>query len=211
MKIQIKPNQRVVFQQADLTQHNYAEVPNNSIDLYYTDPPWNDGNVKMFYTILKKQTGVEKVPPAVGVLLRKVFQVAGRKLSPNGILCLECSVDHHELYDEVFATDKDKHNLQIVRKTTQVYDMGKPRPLSAWFFQRKEATPDARTRTLGENQVGLALLKQMLTIFEPKSFLDTSTGLGLLTGEAIRYGVERVYGFELNEGRLAKARGRVGL
>jgi len=54
----------------------------NDCDLTFTDPPWEQGLVKMFETIRYKQTAVERVGNTIDGILNKLFQLA-----PKGKPC----------------------------------------------------------------------------------------------------------------------------
>jgi hypothetical protein len=76
-------------------------------DVIYSDPPWSQGNLKMFYT--KGKLGG---PPLFEVFIRRIAQVA-RNLEIKA-LCLEMGVKQHKeeiaiLEDEGFKTSAIYH------------------------------------------------------------------------------------------------------
>lgn len=190
----------VFFGVADLVKDTYSEIPSGSVDLYYTDPPWNNGNVKMFYTMLKKQTGLQKQPPPVSDLIGSVLRIAENKLSKNGVLIIETTVHEKTAILECVK----KTNLQDAGEYQNYYKMGGViRPYECRVFVRNN--PNDFAGKFKGGMAGFDFLKSAIDLLAPNTFLDTSAGLGLITGEAIKKSVPFVYGFELNSSRLQKA------
>lgn len=190
----------IMLGEADLMQDTYGVIPDRSIDLYYTDPPWNDGNVKMFYTYLKKATGRQPSPPKVSELIDQVLRVAELKLSANGVLVLETTV--HEK-NAIFTAIANHSGLRDLGGYQNIYTMGgHSRPYECRVIVRRS---NNTAYSFQGGKSGFDFLRTTIDTLKPNSFLDTSAGFGLIVGEAIKKSIPKIYGFELNPVRLNRA------
>lgn len=83
---------------------DYAELlDNEKAYILYTDPPWNDGNIKYWYTINKKQTGINHYIPVTYIqLLNKIKEIIDKHV--DGFIFIEGSKYTKDIMENIFNT-----------------------------------------------------------------------------------------------------------
>lgn len=176
--------------------------------IIYTDPPWGEGMMKYWATLLKRHTGRDVVPVTLDGLLGAVFQAAREFCS------------HYLIVENGL---KWRDTIQAAARTAGFYPRmilptvygspSKPLRMEVHAFTRTPLMPfpdeiaDAVTNTHGlatvSNMLGPLIQELWRQGHRSPIVLDPCCGLGTTARAALEHGA-RFYGNELNEVRLSK-------
>lgn len=158
---------------------DYTSFP--EYDIIWCDPPWEDGMVKYFETLNKKQNGkivVNKIDGILDTLFR---------LAHNGKpICVEYSVKGHERLIRI----AEKYNHQYFHTTFAKQDNGSPSVII--FFNTDFILPD--------NIVGYKNTTLGVQGLKAKHVFDPFAGIGRTARAVLKAGAT-YHGSEFNKTR----------
>lgn len=168
-------------------------------DLFYSDPPWGEGNLRYWQTMNYKMNGVERKDVDLVSFLHRVIDVAVTYTKDDAIIFFEYGCRWHDQFKAI----AEGHGLHHICSTEMVY--GSPaRPVMSLVFD-KDGThvPPVGYQESVYHTTGY---KSLLAVMEPfsegkKSILDPCCGLGYTAKFAVDHGLA-FFGNELNEKRL---------
>lgn len=162
------------------------------VDMIYTDPPWNPGNFKMFYThakALQKREYGYFLDVLVGVLARKC---------PNGLVAMDMGIPKIAALDFRLKA----HGYTKLAQNVTEYSGGECLTFigsfrSGWALPHPAKIPGSLK--------GLQVIRHVMGILEQagSTFFDPCCGKLVFAREAMKRGMT-VYGCELNPAKLAR-------
>jgi hypothetical protein len=161
---------------------DYSEFP--EYDILYTDPPWENRMVKVFQTMLKKDTGIVKNHDIVGIL----NQLA-RLSNTNKPVVIEYSQKGVELVIQIMA--------QHGHKYLKTYHCVQKNKMPFVILTFNIDVPIDTTVT------GYNIVTQMLLKTDYKVVFDPFAGIGQ-TKKAVNMAGKSYIGSELNPKRYAQ-------
>jgi hypothetical protein len=174
--------------------------------LVYSDPPWGDGNLKMWYTINQRDNGVERREHTIREYLDQFFGQVAAHTTGDALIWVEYGLRWRgQLLEQAEA-----HGLRQVVRIDICYG-SKPYPHDLHLFARQDPPPlpagyvEAIAGTKGYRTVQRAVEP----LARPDAIiLDPNCGLGYTAQAAVDYGM-RFCGNELNAQRLDRTRKRL--
>ena len=171
--------------------------------LFYSDPPWGQGNIKYWQTLnARMNPGAAKQEIDYPAFLMKIMELAVH--FTTGPVFIEYGV---KWKDDVIAYGA-RAGLQHVAVATPTYNQGLPLHLHLFVtpgFPRPAIGPDY-LNALGMTHGLMTVKTAVMPFIRPgEILLDPCCGLGFSARAAMAYGM-RFYGNELNEARLAVTR-----
>ena len=161
-------------------------------DFTFTDPPWEQGLVKMFETLAHRDAGLERPGNDIDAILKQLFTLA-----PLAPCFVEYSVKGHE---RVIAAGKERGHvhswtLEAVQTT------GKPYVIVA--FNTRMPKPQ-------DTLQGWEFLEKAMEFHKPARVFEPFAGHGQHTRRMVKHGA-RVIASELNPARAQKLKDHFGL
>lgn len=153
-------------------------------DIIWTDPPWENGMVKLFQTMLFKDTG-KVVQHTIDEILNHFFQIADR----NKPIILEYSIRGHEKVLEI--AEHQGHRVSSLNKRIQSVN----RPFLVIVFNS-----DVKISEIGK---GAQIITNTLKTMEGQVVFDPFAGIGF-TAKAVIESGKTYIGSELNAKRYNK-------
>lgn len=160
----------------------WAEFP--QYDIVWTDPPWQNGMVKLFQTMLYKDTG-RVVEHDIDEILNHFFTLADR----NKPIILEYSIRGHEKVLEI----AERHGHRVMSVNERIQSMNRPFLLLVFNSHVK----------ISEIGKGAEIITNTLRGFDAEIVFDPFAGIGFTAKAVINAG--KIYvGSEINEKRYNK-------
>jgi len=153
-------------------------------DWLWCDPPWEQGLVKMFQTMMLKQTG-----KTVDHTIDEILSQLGKLANPNKPLVVEYGVKGVERVEYILKQHGHTHFKTFTRTQTQ-----KDRPYKIVVFN-STITPSMSKGFAGVTETALQ--------YKPKIVFDPFAGIGA-SAKAFRKAGVTYIGSELNPARYAK-------
>ena len=165
--------------------------------IFYSDPPWGDGNLKYWVTMRKKMTGVESAPLSYDALLARIMGLIHHHVS--GHVFIETGCRWGDKVANVFMSA----GLHNVRQHPSVYRSGS-RILPEVIVSAGTA-PNLREAVVAPDIMGVDLVKSVISqVATPGGIaFDPCCGMGYTARGAVYAGME-FRGNEFNAVRLAK-------
>jgi len=189
-----------------------ALMDGDAADIFYSDPPWGQGNLKYWSTINKKMTGQVMEQPPLDDFLNAIFDLAAHYT--QDYLCIEYGCRWLDAIQK-HATDRGFTPLVVV--DIQYRSGAKMLPLHLHVFS-KGGMPlppgyvASVAGTHGYDCIAKAV-KPLAEMVKKKSsdpiIMDPCCGMGYTARCALEFGLD-FRGNELNEKRLAKTIARFG-
>lgn len=161
-------------------------------DMLYTDPPWSDGNVKYFETIMLKQTGIEAPKHSHRELYTHLFTLADTALP----MLVEFSIKGYEPMVEL--AESLGHSLNAISSATYG-----ARPNKSLIMQFNTS------HRIEDNLHGAALVSAAMQLHQPEVVFDPFAGIGFTANIVIKEGFTYT-GSELNPARYERAAKVIG-
>lgn len=170
----------------------------DTADIFYSDPPWGQGNLNYWQTINKRHNGIEPKSIDYNAFLNQIFILAQKYT--KGIIFIEYGI---KWADDV-KNIGEMHGLTHLGVATIKYPSGNkflPHHLHV-FTNNGSNIPVGYLKSI-EGETGI---KGMIKFIQPfsapgKTVLDCCCGLGLTARVTIKLGM-RFLGNELNITRL---------
>ena len=178
-------------------------VGNDKVDIYYTDMPWGDANIKYWHTINKKMNNIEYSTPSYTFedFMRKVFKYAS--MFSRKWVVIECGKRFTETVKRI-AGEFGLYHIATVE--TMYKSGGKLHPMDVVVFRvdkHIELDLSPAYHTHGYKTVKAVFDQLIKHGGEMKSGMDLCCGLGYTARACIENGM-RFIGNELNKKRLKK-------
>jgi len=172
--------------------------------IFYSDPPWGQGNLNYWSTINKRMAGEQVQQPALTAFLHQIAALAARHTTH--VVMIEYGIQ----WEHQLKAVTDEHALRhLGTATTQYATGGKLRPLHLHAFAPPGSTFTLPPDYLGslEGTHGYATTRAVIGALTRAGLtgilLDPCCGLGLQARAAVEHGLT-FRGNELNAARLAK-------
>lgn len=167
-----------------------------SIDVLYCDPPWGDGHMKLFATMMEKQTGTRPDQISFQALLDALVKLALTGPGPQGRTFIEIG----PRWTDTVASALDERLPNVRVHNGFVYGSGN-RPLSVISAGAPWAKPD------GIGLKGYGMVKDIVkSVAKPGGvLLDPCCGHGYSAAAALEAGMSFI-GNEFNPVRLERTR-----
>lgn len=170
-------------------------------DLFYSDPPWGEGNLRYWQTMNHKMNGADRKEVNLVSFLHRVIDVAVTYTNDDAIILFEYGCRWHDQ----FKAMAEEHGLHHLCSTEMVY--GSPaRPVMSLLFDKdgSHKIPEGYQESVYHTTGYKSLLAAMGPFVQGrKSVLDPCCGLGYTAKFAVDHGLT-FYGNELNRKRLDK-------
>jgi hypothetical protein len=181
---------------------------NEKADIFYSDPPWGEGNLKYWQTMnVKMNSDAVKKQVNLDLFLNKVFETAATYA--KGVIFIEYGVRWADMIKQKSSIYGLKH-ICIIK--TQ-YGSGKNMfPLDLHILSKQLITLPSDYVSYVMNTHGYETLKRATIPFIVKEgiVLDPCCGMGYSAQVAIDNGM-RFRGNELNKARLLKTINRLSV
>lgn len=180
-------------------------------DLFYSDPPWGDGNLKFWRTMNEKMTGrTGYVPPDLHAFLTQIFSLA-KRFAKNTVI-IDYGVKWEAPLIDMASTVA---GLQHLGRATPVYGSTKL-PCHTHVFQKSPHSMPAPDMTWADyfkridGTTAFTCVKLVVAPFAVPGgvYLDPCCGLGYGARVAMLHQM-RFRGNELNSARLASTISRL--
>lgn len=187
-------NQNVMLGIDNLMQGKKANI-------FYSDPPWGQGNISYWQTINKRHNNIEPENIDYISFLNQIFNLASKHTS--GIVLIEYGIK----WEKDLISIGLNHNLDHLGVAQITYKSGsKILPHHLHFFKTKDYNWNGDINTIINKITGRTGLKCVLDAVEPfivldGIVLDPCCGLGMTAQMAKSVGMN-FYGNELNLTRL---------
>ena len=198
MIISIK-NHRVQNQNVMLGLDNLME--GKKANIFYSDPPWGQGNISYWQTINKRHNNIEPENINYNDFLNQIFYLAAKHTS--GIVLIEYGIK----WKNDLINIGQNHNLEHLGVAEVCYKSGsKMLPHHKHFFKTKDYVWNGDINTIINEITGGTGLKNIIKSAIPffvkeGIILDPCCGLGM-TAEMAKVLGMNFYGNELNKKRL---------
>lgn len=183
-----------------------GELFDRKVDLFYSDPPWGEGNLKYWQTMNQKMNGVEPKEVNLDKFLNRIIQVAVENTTDDAIIFIEYGMRWYQQLVEL----AESYGLRNLKNIELLY--GSPeRPLMLCIFSKgkdvefPEGYDESVWHTKGFDSLKAAVLP---LAGNRKTICDPCCGLGYTAKLAKENGLV-FYGNELNEKRLQKTMERL--
>lgn len=188
------------------TDNIKALMGNDIADIFYSDPPWGEGNLKYWQTINNKMNGEPPLPVDLNAFINTIFFIA--KNYCKGIVFVEYGVRWREF---IINTGKS-YGLNYVNIIPLLYRAGnKMLPLDLHIFSHTlDVYISDEYKKSVTNTHGLNTLRKAITPFakRDKIILDPCCGMGYTAQIAIDN--DMIFrGNEINQKRLGKTINRL--
>ena len=169
-------------------------------DIFYSDPPWGEGNLKYWQTMNQKMTGTKAQPVDLDKFLHNIFSIA--VTYTNRVILIEYGVRWYDMIKQ----RGEAFGLTHYGAGNCLYRSGsKLRPLHLHLFGKGQlAVPQGYFQGLTDTTAMKTLRQAVMPFAEPgKIILDPCCGMGYTAQVALETGMV-FRGNELNYKRLAK-------
>jgi hypothetical protein len=190
------------FQNANIVNGVDQLMNGERADIIYSDPPWGNGNIKYWSTINKRHNNIDTVVLDEHSFLDKVFSIASKYISDNGVILIEYGRKWETLVKDLGVKNGLVHN-GVVEISYKSGSKLLPHHLH-YFGKGKMDIPESHLNSL-KGRTGLSVMVDSVKPFIKDSgiLLDPCCGLGL----SLRLALSINYSFrgnELNMTRLNK-------
>jgi hypothetical protein len=190
-------------QHGDILQGLDKLMGSDTADLFYSDPPWGEGNLNYWQTMNKKMTGAPKREQDLATFFAALFKVV--RQYATGYVFLEYGIKWQDEFLDMATTNGQLEWLSTVtpkyRSGTGLY------PYHLHLFRKIGSAQPKRTLDPAlNNTVGYATVKAAASQVTTQGgiLLDPCCGLGYSARLAIETGMV-FRGNELNRARLQSA------
>lgn len=171
------------------------------VDIFYSDPPWGEGNLKYWQTMNNKMTGAPKKEVDLNKFLNRIMEVAVQHTADDAVIFFEYGCRWHDK----FCSVAESYGLRHICSTEMVYGSANNPVMSIVFdkngsHEAPEGYQSGVYHTKGYKSL-LASIEPFLGVSE--SIMDPCCGLGYTAKFAVEHGLV-FYGNELNGKRLEK-------
>lgn len=168
--------------------------------IFYSDPPWGQGNLNYWQTINNRMTGAERTQINLGSFLEKVFELATKHTSDWVF------IEYGIKWKDLIISMGEKYGLVHLGVAEPKYRSGsKLLPLNLHIFNKnKVRLEDGYLEAISGTHGFETLRKAVLPISKAgELILDPSCGMGFTAKVGVEAGMV-FRGNELNEKRLQK-------
>lgn len=186
-------NANVMLGLADLMQDESAKV-------FYSDPPWGNGNLKYWQTINKRHNDVERNDVDLIYFLKQIFSLAKFYTKHDGFILIEYGIAwKQEIID--FGTSIGLHHLGVADIKYKAGARWLPHHMHI-FSKQKLTLPENYLQDL-KGTTGINCLISAVSPFVKDNdiILDPCCGLGMTSRLAVNLNLQ-FRGNELNAKRL---------
>lgn len=173
---------------------------NDKAYIFYSDPPWGQGNLNYWQTINTKMTGADKKTIDLDNFINKVFETANEYTKK--IIFIEYGVK----YKEYIIKNGEKYGLKHNGVADLLYRSGSGKlPLHLHIFSKGDIEiPNGYFENL-KGSIGMQTLRMAVTPFavDGEIILDVACGMGYTAQIALETGMI-FRGNEINASRLSK-------
>lgn len=155
-------------------------------DMVYCDPPWEQGLVKMFETIMVRDSG----RPAPNNHIDAILQQVGKLADKTKPVVIEYSVKNHERV--INAMEIHGHKLG----STSLQLQGNNRPYMILLFNTNVKVKDYGFK-------GGRFVTEVMSLINPASVFDPFAGIGFTAKRILKMGINYT-GYEINPARFKK-------
>lgn len=166
--------------------------------IFYSDPPWGQGNLNYWQTINKRHNGIERKETDYNAFLNQIFDLA--KKHTNGMVFIEYGIK----WEKDIISIGEQHGLKHLGVATIKYKSGSkwlPHQLHI-FTTADKSLPEGYLKSL-DGTTGMDCLTKAVKPFyvEGGIILDPCCGLGMTSRLAVKLKMN-FRGNELNPKRL---------
>ena len=175
-------------------------------NLFYSDPPWGQGNLRYWQTMNTKMNGAAPLDIDLQEFLHRIFDVAVKYTTDDAVIFIEYGVQWNEHLKDIAK----EHGLVHSGQVEMLYS-SESRPLILNIFGKKPVElPDGYLDSLYHTS-GYKSVKTAITPFvkDGMTICDPCCGLGNTAHFAVDSGC-RFIGNEINAKRLEKTIARLG-
>lgn len=178
----------------------------DNADLFYSDPPWGEGNLKYWQTMNNKMNGEPVKQVDLGRFLERVIDVSVSHTSDDAVIFFEYGCRWHDQ----FCSVAEQHGLKHICSTEMVYGSGNHPVMSIVFDKHgTHGIPDGYQEKVYHTKGYSSLLAAIEPFLgNSASIMDPCCGLGYTAKFAVDHGL-RFYGNELNMKRLERTISRL--
>jgi hypothetical protein len=186
-------NGNVMLGLADLMNNTPAKV-------FYSDPPWGNGNLKYWQTINKRHNDVERNDVDLIDFLKQIFSLAKSYTKEDGVIFIEYGIQwKQEIID--FGTSIGLHHLGVAEIKYKSGSKWLPHHLHI-FSKQKLILPENYLQDLkGTTGVNCLIMAVSPFVKDNDIILDPCCGLGMTARLAVKLNLQ-FRGNELNAKRL---------
>lgn len=174
-------------------------MQNQKADIFYSDPPWGEGNLKYWQTINHKMNGEETKEVNLETFLDRIAEVAYEYTKEDGVVFIEYGYKWNEDLIKVFEAKGFK-----LQKSIEVLYGSPKRPLIENIFTKGKDLhiTDEYIKSVYHTS-GFDTLRNAITPFAKPNgiIMDPCCGLGYTAKFAVENNMI-FYGNELNKKRL---------
>jgi hypothetical protein len=190
------------FQNANINSGVDLLMSGEKADIFYSDPPWGDGNIRYWSTINKRHNNQESEVLSYNAFLNSVFQIASKHVSDNGIIVIEYG---RKWVNDVISLGLSNGLVHLGVVEISYKSGNKLLPHHMHFFSKTKIDLPAGHLDSLKGRTGLGVMVDSVKPWakEKGILLDPCCGLGLSLRLAIKIGYS-FRGNELNITRLSK-------
>lgn len=171
------------------------------VDVFYSDPPWGEGNLKYWQTINNRMTGAERKEVNHNAFLNRIMQIASNKTLVNGPVIIEYGIRWRNEIISLAQSHGLKHNKTVV---TYYRSGNKLLPLELHFFNMHNQIPTNYYENI-KDSIGYNIVKKALgpLVQQGTRVSDLCCGMGY-AAQCTKDNGGVFFGNELNKARLEK-------
>lgn len=177
-------------------------------DIYYSDPPWGEGNLKYWQTMnAKMNEGATKKEVNLNTFLNRIFEVSNKYTKDDAIIFIEYGMAWN---NDLIKLAEEHYGLKCIKSIEMLYGTPK-RPLILNIFTKgKELQLSEEYIQSVYHTSGIKSLESAITPFvkEGMTICDLCCGLGYTAQFAVNHKLKFI-GNELNQARLNRTKERL--
>lgn len=171
-------------------------------DIYYSDPPWGEGNLKYWQTMNKKMTGAEPKEVNLDKFLNRVLECSTKYTKDTAIIFIEYGLRWN---NDLIELAKN-YDLKCVKSIELLYgSKNLPNILNIFVKGNRQLNITDEYVNNVYHKKGIAVLENAITPFikENDIVCDLCCGLGYTAQFSVNHKLKFI-GNELNQARLNK-------